>query len=93
MDITNKIKVDKGNVTDDTIADIEKTQDNLTSYIKEMLSVDYLVRYCYILDNSLFFICLQVDQENTMAVQLINKIQLTEGDITLAIEAVQTNIE
>ena len=93
MDITNKIKVDKGNVTDDTIADIEKTQDNLTSYIKEMLSVDYLVRYCYILDNSLFFICLQVDQENTMAVQLINKIQLTEGDITLAIEAVQTNME
>ena len=45
MDITNKIKVDKGNVTDDTIADIEKTQDNLTSYIKEMLAVDYLVRY------------------------------------------------
>ena len=47
MDITNKIKVDKGNVTDDTIADIEKTQDNLTSYIAKMLAVDYLVRYFY----------------------------------------------
>ena len=44
-EITNKILMGKGNVTDDTIADIDKTQDNLTSSITKMLAVNFLVRF------------------------------------------------
>jgi hypothetical protein len=83
-DITNKIKMGKGNVTDDTIADIDKTENNLTSYITKMLAVHFLVRNFHFLDHFIFFICFQVDQEKAMAIKLIKKI---------AIQAIQTKME
>ena len=47
MEIIHKLKMDKGNVTDDTIADMDKTQDNLTSSSIKMLAVNFLVRFLH----------------------------------------------
>ena len=56
MDITNKIKIGKGNVTDNTIADIDKTQDNLTSSSIKMLAVNFLVRFFHFFKSFNFYL-------------------------------------
>ena len=64
----------KGNVTDDTIADIDKTQDNLTSSSIKMLAVNFLVRFFHFFKSFNFYLLTgwpgkgngcQIDKQNT----------------------------
>ena len=55
--ITNKIKIDKENVTNDTLADIAKTQDELVRASNKALDVHILVGHFHIFrlfDNLIF---------------------------------------